>query len=167
MLKTKKKTKSAKKAKSIKGLKGQVWVIFSKYIRMRDCLRTTGTLKHGKCISCGDLRPINQCDAGHLISRWYGSTLFDERNVHLQCKRCNNMGETLKYRRAIIKLYGEGIDIELEDKATEIKHFTIPELEGMKKYYAEKVKELEKGEYVSPCGESLCFSENVVSNKLC
>ena len=129
---------------SIPKLKEKVWHIFSKYIRMRDCLRTTGTLEHGKCISCGDLRPINRCDAGHLISRWYGSTLFDERNVHLQCKRCNQMGETLRYRRAIIKLYGEGVDIELEDKATEIKNFTVEELEGLRKYYTEKIRELEE-----------------------
>lgn len=141
MLKTKKKKV---KTKSVKRLKAEAWAIFSRYIRMRDCFRTTGTLKHGKCISCGDLRPINQCDAGHLISRWYGSTLFDERNVHLQCKRCNNMGEKLRYRRAIIQLYGEGVDIELEDKATEEKHFNIPELEGMKKHYTKKIKELEE-----------------------
>ena len=60
MLKTKKKTKGTPKTKSVKKLKEQVWHIFSKYVRLRDCFRTTGTLKHGKCISCGDLRPINQ-----------------------------------------------------------------------------------------------------------
>ena len=132
------------KYKSVAKFKKEVWEIFSKYIRMRDCLRTTGTLTDGKCISCGDLRPMNKCDAGHLISRWYGSTLFDERNVHLQCKRCNNMNEKLRYRRAIIKLYGEGVDIELEDKATEIKKFTIAELTALKEYYTQKVKELLK-----------------------
>ena len=131
------------KHKSIRKLKKECWDLFSRYIRMRDCLRTTGTLEHGKCISCGDLKPINQCDAGHFINRWYGSTFFDERNVHLQCKRCNNMGETLKYRRAIIRLYGEGIDVELEDKATEEKHFTLSELEEFKESLKQKIKELE------------------------
>jgi len=134
------------KYKGTAKLKKEVWDIFSKYIRLRDCLRTRGVLTDGNCISCGALRPINQCDAGHFINRWYGSTFFDERNVHLQCKRCNNMGETLKYRRAIITLYGEGIDVELEDKATEIKNFTIPELEGLKETYKEKIKELLKQE---------------------
>lgn len=132
------------KHKSVAKLKKETWAIFSVYIRMRDCLRTRGVLTDGNCISCGALRPVKQCDAGHFISRWYGSTLFDERNVHLQCKRCNNMGEKLKYRRAIIKLYGEGIDVELEDKATEIKNFTILELEELKRYYIEKIKELEE-----------------------
>ena len=132
------------KHKSIPKLKNEVWEVFSKYIRMRDCKRTTGTLEHGKCISCESLRPFHQCDAGHLISRWYGSTLFDERNVHLQCKRCNNMGEKLRYRRAIIQLYGEGVDIELEDKATGIKKFTVAELVGLRKTYQEKIKELLK-----------------------
>ena len=132
---------------SVAKLKKEVWAIFSVYIRMRDCLRTRGILTDGNCISCGVLKPIKQCDAGHFISRWYGSTLFDERNVHLQCKRCNNMGEKLKYRRAIISLYGEGIDVELEDKAIEEKHFTVDELEGKKKYYKQKIKELEEGNY--------------------
>jgi len=52
------------------------------------------------------------------------------------------MGETLKYRRAVIALYGEGIDTELEDKATEIKNFSVEELQGLLKYYKEKLKEL-------------------------
>ena len=133
-----------KKYKGTAKLKKEVWDIFSKYIRLRDCLRTRGVLTDGNCISCGALRPIKQCDAGHFISRWYGSTLFDERNVHLQCKRCNQMGEKLKYRRAIIKLYGEGVDVELEDKATEIKRFTITELESLKEEFTQKVKELLK-----------------------
>ena len=129
------------KQKGIKELKADVWKVFSRYIRVRDCLRTTGTPGHGKCISCGEQKPINQSDAGHFVNRWYGSTFFDERNVHLQCKRCNTMNEQLRYRRAIIKLYGEGIDIELEDKATEEKHFSVEELQGLLKYYREKLKE--------------------------
>ena len=46
----------------------------------------------------------------------------------------------MEYRRQIIKLYGEGADIELEDKAQEIKKFTIPELEELALYYKEKLR---------------------------
>ena len=50
----------------------------------------------------------------------------------------------MKYRRAVISLYGEGVDIELEDKATEIKKFTRDELAELKEYFAKKLKELLK-----------------------
>jgi hypothetical protein len=128
---------------SISSLKKKTWVEFSRYIRLRDCLKTTGSPDYGKCITCGRLVGITRSDAGHFISRRFSSTLFDERNVHLQCKQCNGFGgNLLEYRRKIIKLYGEGADIELEDKATEIKKFTPQELLDLTEYYKNKVKEL-------------------------
>lgn len=109
---------------------------------MRDCLKTTGDITYGKCITCGRLVRINECDAGHFISRRFNSTLFDEKNVHLQCKQCNAWGgKPLEYRRQIVKLYGEGIDIDLENKATEIKKFTPQDLIELEGYYKNKIKE--------------------------
>ncbi|MCJ7459334.1 MAG: recombination protein NinG [candidate division Zixibacteria bacterium] len=131
------------KRKSIAKLKKEVWDIFSQYVRMRDCLRTRGTVDFGNCITCTKLVRRNEADAGHFIDRRHSATLFDEKNVHLQCKHCNITGETLKYRREIIRLYGEGADVELEDKATEIKKFTTSELEDLKQLYKEKIKEME------------------------
>ena len=32
-------------------LKKAVWTIFSRYIRLRDCILTTGSTKYGECIS--------------------------------------------------------------------------------------------------------------------
>jgi len=130
------------KIKSTAKLKKEVWDIFSQYVRTRDCLRTRGTPDFGNCITCTKLVRRNEADAGHFIDRRHGATLFDERNVHLQCKHCNITGETLKYRREVIRLYGEGVDVELEDKATEIKKFTRAELEELKERYTQKIKEL-------------------------
>jgi len=70
------------------GLKGVLWAIFSQYTRKRDFIKY-----EGKCVSCpAILEDWKQGDAGHYISVTRGNfkTLFDERNVHLQCKRCNN-----------------------------------------------------------------------------
>lgn len=138
-----------KKAQGIDSLKSKVWDIFSKYIRMRDCLRTKGNLDWGNCITCGTMINRKDGDAGHFIQGRRNSILFSEKCVHLQCRRCNRFlgGEPLKYRRAIIKLYGEGIDIELEDLGMETKKFSIPELEELKAYYTERIREFEKGNY--------------------
>ena len=131
------------KKKPLNYYKKKCWNQFSKYIRLRDCLKTTGDVNYGKCITCGRLVGITRADAGHFISRRFSSTLFDERNVHLQCKQCNAFGgQPLEYRRQIIRLYGEGADIELEDKATEIKKFTPQELIELEEYYKNKIKEL-------------------------
>ena len=127
-------------------LKRKVWSAFSKYIRLRDCLKTTGTLTHGKCITCGKLLSINFCDAGHFVSRRYNATLFAEKNCHIQCRYCNRYlhGNLLEYRRQIIKLYGEGADIELEDKAMEIKRYTPQALTELEKYYIIEVENLQR-----------------------
>ncbi len=133
------------KQPSKKTVKRNAWGVFSKYIRLRDCLRTTGTSTHGKCITCGKLLSISFCDAGHFVSRRYNSTLFDEKNCHLQCRYCNRYlnGNLLEYRRQIIKLYGEGVDIELEDKAMEIKKYSINDLTKLAEYYRIEVEKLQ------------------------
>ena len=132
------------KRKSVAQLKKQVWTICSQYVRMRDCLKATGSLDYGNCITCSRLVRYKEAHAGHFVGRGHGATLFDETNVHLQCARCNCFGggEVLKYRREIIRLYGEGYDIQLEEKAMETKHFTVDELIELKAYYTQKVKEL-------------------------
>lgn len=70
------------------GIKGCLWTIFSEYIRKRDFVKYGG-----KCVSCEKiLERWQDGDPGHYLSVARGNfeTLFDEKNVHLQCKRCNN-----------------------------------------------------------------------------
>ena len=70
------------------GIKGCLWAIFSIYTRKRDF-----ALYGGKCVSCkAILERWQDGDAGHYVSVTRGNfeTLFDEKNVHLQCKQCNN-----------------------------------------------------------------------------
>ena len=148
-LKGKDDSKSLRKVKqpSKKTVKGNAWRWFSKYIRLRDARRTTATLTHVKCITCGKLLSVSFCDAGHFVSRRYNATFFDERNVNTQCRFCNRFldGNLLEYRRQIVKLYGEGIDIELEDKATEIKKYSIEDLTNIIERYKIKIKEVLNG----------------------
>jgi len=82
---------------------------------------------------------------GHFIPGRHNANLFNERGVHAQCYNCNvNLkGNTLNYRRAIIKLYGEGADEEIEKEVAVIKKFTVDELEELIKSLKEKIKLLE------------------------
>ena len=117
---------------------------------MRDCLETTGLTDYGKCITCGKIVPRTLLQAGHFIAGRHSSTLFSERGTHAQCYNCNiNLkGNTLNYRRAVIKLYGEGADLELEAEERETKKYTIPELEEMKVDYKERIEQLKLGNKV-------------------
>lgn len=134
------------KRKSKSKLKKEVWDIFSKYIRMRDCIYTTGCSSFGLCVTCEKRYHIKLLQAGHFISGRHNANLFSEKGTHAQCYNCNiNLkGNTLEYRRAIIRLYGEGYDIILEEKAMETKKFTIQELEELKETFRNKIKELQE-----------------------
>jgi len=114
-------------------LKKKAWDAFSKLIRTRDCIRTTGCPEWGLCITCGKRYHIKLFQAGHFISGRHLANLFSEKGTHAQCYNCNiNLkGNTLEYRRQIIKLYGEGADLELEaieKKQRQIKSFEYEEM---------------------------------------
>ena len=136
------------KSKSTAKLKKEVWPIFSQYIRVRDCLETTGCASWGLCITCGKRYHIKLLQAGHLIAGRHNNNLFSEKGTHAQCYNCNiNLkGNTLEYRRQIINLYGEGYDEILEAEARQIKKFTKPELEEKREYYNQAIRELLKQE---------------------
>ncbi|KKN17542.1 hypothetical protein LCGC14_0964670 [marine sediment metagenome] len=133
-----------KKRKSLSKVKKQFWTVFSIYIRMRDGLLTTGSTEWGLCFTCGKRYHFKMLQAGHFISGRHSSNLFSERGAHAQCYNCNiNLkGNTLEYRRGIIKLYGEGADLELENEAKQIKKYTIPELEDLIIVYKQKIEDL-------------------------
>ena len=134
-----------RKPKSAGKLKEEIWPIFSQYIRLRDCLETTGCASWGLCITCGKKYHIKLLQAGHFIPGRHNSNLFSEKGTHAQCYNCNiNLrGNTLEYRRQIIRLYGEGYDEILEAEDRQLKKFTRAELIELKETYIRKIKELE------------------------
>jgi hypothetical protein len=127
-------------------IKLKAWYSFSKFIRTRDCIRTTGTADKGKCITCGEVFNFKDLQAGHFIPGRHNSNLFSERGVHAQCRSCNiwNHGRPLEYRRAIIELYGDGADELLEEEAKRIKKYSIEDLQDMAVEYKNKYNELLK-----------------------
>ena len=134
-----------RKDTTITALKKRLWKIFSIYIRMRDCLETTGTTTHGKCCTCGIVKPIEQLQAGHFIPGREDSILFDPAGVHAQCYRCNikRQGEWLKYFRFMEKKYGREFVLELMEKSEKKCLITIPWIELTMMYYLEKIEEME------------------------
>ncbi len=136
---------SRRKKTTITSLKKKLWKIFSIYIRMRDCLETTGTTTHGKCCTCGRDYPIGKLQAGHFIPGREDSILFDPSCVHAQCYRCNvqRSGEWVKYFRFMEKKYGQ-IRIDILMVKSETKCKITPEwIETATAYYLERIEEME------------------------
>ena len=140
--------KNTKKPMTITRMKGKiVWPVFSIFIRIRDCLRTTGCASWGLCITCGRRYHIKLLQAGHFIAGRFNANLFHEKGCHAQCYYCNITlkGNTLSYIDAITKLYGEGIVEELrENDKLKIK-FTILDLQERLEDYKNRTKILLKG----------------------
>ena len=137
--------KKTSKTPTLSSMKKKIWTVFSKYIRVRDCLKTTGCTSWGLCITCGKRYHIKLLQAGHFIPGRHNAVLFSEKGVNAQCYNCNiNLrGNSLEYRRQIIKLYGEGFDEVLEEESHETKKYTMDELAELYDYYVEKLKTLE------------------------
>ena len=131
------------KRKTVSSLKKQCWALFSRYVRLRDCLLTTDSYEYAECVSCHRTLPINELDAGHFIPK-KNANYFSERGVNAQCQSCNRFhsGRQLEYRREIIRRYGEGVDEELEEEARQEKRFTIKELEKLKASLQEKLRRI-------------------------
>ena len=133
------------KKKRLSSVKKEAWGLFSRYIRIRDCLKTTGCTSFGLCITCSKRYHFKLLQAGHFVSGRHNANLFSERGTHAQCYNCNiNLrGNTLEYRRKIIGLYGPGADVELENEANQIKKYTVPDLEALIIELKNKIKEVE------------------------
>jgi len=117
--------------KSIPQLKKLLWDVFSKYIRVRDAIKTTGTSEWVKCITCGKTKRTIEVDAGHFVSRTHTAIFFNEQNVHAQCKQCNmppNSGEQYLYAKKLKELYGDSTPDKLMQRRGETKKYTKQEL---------------------------------------
>lgn len=121
-------------------------IIFQKWIRERD--------KDLPCISCGktnmDFIGPYVWDAGHFFSAdKYSGLIFEETNVHKQCKQCNGTtmyGNLAEYRKGLAARYGEDYVIELESisDANRGYKYSRSELIDIANKYKMKLKQLQK-----------------------
>lgn len=100
----------------------RAWTWFSKYIRLRDCIRTLWRTDVGRCITCNKIVTFKGNDAWHWITIGNKATKFDERNCHLQCSSENRFQEGMKAEmyEAIRKLYWQEEIDDLLKKSKEI-----------------------------------------------
>jgi len=115
----------------------RAWDAFSKMIRARDNIGG-----YFRCPTCGKTKPIEEADAGHYITRARKSVMFDEMNVHAQCRHCNRFqeGNHFIYRKWLVEKFGEVIVDELEKRARITGGFTTAELLEMAKAYRTRTK---------------------------
>ena len=94
------------KGKKLGKLIEEAQKLVNAYVRQRDQINEQGDFR---CISCGQIKPKSQCNAGHFFSRSnFASVRFDLDNIHSQCIRCNMHlhGNLIPYRENLIKKIG-------------------------------------------------------------
>lgn len=129
--------------KTVPQLKKALGIAFRAWVRARD--------EGNSCISCDTIliklgRLGGDYDAGHYRSVGSAKHLeFDERNVHGQCKHCNDAlkGNSQGYRPRLIKKIGlEAVEALESDQ--EPRKYSKDKLREMTALYVAKLKELRK-----------------------
>ena len=132
------------KAKGLQHYLKLTQTVFNKYIRERD--------KGLGCISCGKHAHMmggsglgGVWDAGHFRSVGSAPELrFEPKNVNGQCRSCNGFkgGMPKEYAYGIVERYGQE-RLDWLEGHHEAKHYTIEDLEQIRKHYARLTREVE------------------------
>ena len=132
--------------KSSNPKKETAWKNFSKYIRIRDAIKTTGTPDYAQCITCGNVFTIEDMDAGHGLAGRANSILFNEEIVNAQCRWCNrgNGGELQAYKMILLERYGQDKWDMWESMKRKHIDFSQFDYEQISRVYRLKTKELLK-----------------------
>lgn len=139
------------KSKTVSGAKKKAWEWFSKYIRLRDAIKTTGTKTTLHCFTCGKPYPafgVGCAQAGHFIPGRTNAVLIDEQGVHGQCYNCNQNlnGNWVEYERKMLLVYGQEVVDRLKQAKGQIRKMAAWEWDEIAERYKAKFKELENQE---------------------
>ena len=110
-----------KKKHTLTWWKKKAWSKFSRYVRLRDAIATTGTRDKVVCFTCGKIYPAfgQGCvQAGHYCPGRSHAVLLEEHGVNAQCYNCNvNLkGNTIIYRKRMLEKYGEEETKRIEER---------------------------------------------------
>ena len=114
---------------------------FNKFIRLRD---TKGV--GCECVSCGKYVKYGtqDCQAGHFYPgiAIYRAIEFDEKNVNVQCFKCNyeKQGTRDGYKIGLEKKYGKRILEKLEYQSHNQSNLDVNLCQILKKEYKKKWK---------------------------
>lgn len=109
--------KNRYKGRSISWLEDRLQDLINAKIRRRDSVNG-----YFICISCQELKPVKQMNAGHYYPKEplaYRAVKFDLDNIHGQCIRCNRhlSANLIPYRANLLQKIGERRLLQLEQKA--------------------------------------------------
>jgi hypothetical protein len=115
-------------------------MVFSNYIRERD---------KWTCYTCGKVGSVSDMQCGHLISRYFAATLYDELNAVCQCQGCNMRHEIDPeiYKQRYILDYGEDAYWELYKKSKQPCPRKVADYEQIASFYVEKLHKLQHRRY--------------------
>lgn len=135
---TKKSRQEKLEGKSIQKLIQEARIPFQKWIRYRDA--------NLGCIACGTT-DAEIYDAGHFYkAEIYSGLIFDEMNVHKECRRCNTYlhGNEGNYRNGLLYRFGQDFLDELDKKAITLRNYkwTKCEISAIKETYQRRMREL-------------------------
>lgn len=130
---------SKKKKATVTQAKQKAWNIFSKYIRTRGSKNNWNS-----CFTCLRSLPVKELQAGHWLPGRHNSVLFDPRNCHSQCMRCNVFlkGNPVFYYDRMLEIYGSEICEELKALDRTSKQFKVFELLEIEEEYKQKLEKL-------------------------
>jgi len=119
---------------------------FSRFIRLRDAINTTGTMTDARCVTCGSVLPIKDMDAGHGIPGRSNGILFDEDLVFAQCRVCNRLhsGEQQMFKHILVSKHGlEWFEMKLQARKTPTK-LSDMELQVLNDSYLKRIADMKK-----------------------
>lgn len=87
-----------------RGEKGRAWEAVRKYVKAKekDCYTCGSKRLEGINAQAGHFLPVGLVGSNNTLS-------WDERQIHLQCGRCNGVGQgqQVAYRAKLVEDYGE------------------------------------------------------------
>ena len=128
---------------TVSKLKKELDKWFSLYIRLREAT-DEGLVQ---CFTCGNVNSYKVgMQNGHIMSRQFMSTRYDEQNCQVQCVGCNmfKFGEQFKFSLALDYKYGKGTAEELLHKSRQINKMNSKDFEEKISYYKLIVEKLLK-----------------------
>ena len=128
-------------AKALTGPKKTAWDAFAQWVRVRDCIETTGRPFVGVCITCRKKFHISYLDAGHLFAGKGNAKLFHEDTVKAQCRICNQFrdGRAKKFRKIMEERHGEEQVAEWQAEVNIVIHDKDMDYPAITQKYREKL----------------------------
>ncbi len=136
-----------KKKPSKSKAKDKAWKAFSSFIRLRDCLETTGTKDTGHCFTCNTLKERKALQAGHFVDSRCNAVLFVEDIVKAQCVQCNffKSGNKDVYTPKMLAIWGPDKVEEFQNLKNTTKNYSAEDYVEIEKVYKDKFNKLDEG----------------------